>query len=350
MRIKKFTGKTMREAVEGLRREFGDDAVILHTAQKRRWFFGRIGPRYYEVLGAYDPNYQQRNVNVSVNTHSQTAPTLAVKEQANGEGRLEWSESIQELYSRLVEREIPKELAQDLIKDALSELPKAEWNNVNLIWGRLAQVMADRIVTVAPWDFADRQKIVILIGPTGVGKTTTVAKLAANFALVDQRSVAMITVDTYRIAAVEQLRTYAEIIGVSLEVAYSPKELRDGVAKHKDKDLILIDTAGRSQNNQVQMAELRNFLEGIEAEIHLVVSATTKLRDIDEIVRIFSQLSPDRIIVTKLDETTTHGVILQASMRAQVPLAFVTTGQGVPEDIEVASGERLAQLILGDKR
>lgn len=340
-------GKTMQEAVERLRREFGDDAVILHTAQKRRWFFGRIGPRYYEVLGAYDPNYQRHPAN-SQSMQKQTAASAAAGQSGAAVKRLEWSEAIQELYGRLVDREIPKALAQELIKESLSELPKQEWNNLNRVWARLAEAVAQRIATVDAWDFSDQQRIVILIGPTGVGKTTTVAKLAANFALVDQRSVAMITVDTYRIAAVEQLRTYAEIIGVPLEVAYSPKELREGVAKFKEKDLILIDTAGRSQNNHLQMAELKSYLEGIDAEIHLVVSATTKLRDIDEIVRIFSQLPLDRIIVTKLDETTTHGVILQTCVRAEVPLAFVTTGQGVPEDIEVASGERLAQLILGD--
>ncbi len=337
----------MQEAVEGLRREFGDDAVILHTSQKRRWFFGRIGPRHYEVLGAYDPNYKKRTPN-STSAQPRVAASLTTQHSDAATDRAEWSDAIQELYGRLVEREIPKTLAQELIKEALGALPKQEWNDLNRIWAYLAEAVEKRITTVDPWDFSQQQKIVVLIGPTGVGKTTTVAKLAANFALVDQRSVAMITVDTYRIAAVEQLRTYAEIIGVPLEVAYSPKELRQGVSKFKGKDLILIDTAGRSQNNHLQMAELKSYLEGIDAEIHLVVSATTKLRDIDEIVRIFSQLRLDRIIVTKLDETSTHGAILQTCVRAKAPLAFVTTGQGVPEDIEVASGKRLAQLILGD--
>lgn len=342
-------GKTMQEAVESLRREFGDDAVILHTSHKRRWFFGRIGPRHYEVLGAYDPNYAKRTPN-SPSTPTRTAASVETEQDKASADRAEWSAAIQGLYGKLVEREIPKGLAQELIKEALTSLPKQEWSNIHRIWAHLEQAVERRITTVDPWDFSQQQRIVVLIGPTGVGKTTTVAKLAANFALVDQRSVAMITVDTYRIAAVEQLRTYAEIIGVPLEVAYNPKELRRGVAKFKDKDLILIDTAGRSQNNHLQLAELKSYLEGIDAEVHLVVSATTKLRDIEEIVRVFSQLRLDRIIITKLDETTTHGAILQTCVRAEAPLAFVTTGQGVPEDIEVASGKRLAQLILGDLR
>ena len=341
----------MQEAVEKLRSEFGSDAVILHTSHKRRWFFGKIGPRHYEVLGAHDPDNQpRRRRNNAVNGEAPLrAPAAAGQDTASPE-RSEWSEAVQALYVKLVGRDIPKELAQKLIKETLSELPKAEWSNVNKVWDRLAAVVARHITTVEPWDFTGEQKIVVLIGPTGVGKTTTIAKLAANFALVDERSVALITVDTYRIAAVDQLRTYADIIAVPLEVAYSPQDLRAALAKFKDKDLILIDTAGRSQHSHLQIAELKSYLEGIEAEKHLVVSATTKMRDVDEIVRIFSQLSPNRVTVTKLDETSSHGVILHTCMRAEVPLAFVTTGQGVPEDIEVADGERLAQLILGDVR
>ena len=158
----------------------------------------------------------------------------------------------------------------------------------------------------------------------------------------------VITIDTYWIAAVDQLKTYADIIGIPIQVAYSPKELREAITKMHDRDLILIDTAGRSQNNEIQIAELRNYLEGLNVEIHLVLSATTKEADIEDVIRVFGVLPIDRIIVTKLDETTSHGVILQACSLANVPIAFLTTGQGVPEDIEVADGQRIAELILGD--
>ena len=188
----------------------------------------------------------------------------------------------------------------------------------------------------------------MLVGPTGVGKTTTIAKIAANFSLIDAKKVGLITVDTYRIAAVDQLKRYAEIIGIPLHVAFDPQELKEGIAKMKDRDLILIDTAGRSQNNFLQINELKNYLQDVDAEIHLVISATTKSTDVDEIVRAFGQVSIDRVIITKLDETTSYGVILQTCQRTRAPLSFVTTGQGVPEDIEVATGEKLAQLILGD--
>lgn len=357
MRVKKFTGKTVQEAVEDLRREFGDDAVVLHVVQRRPWFFGRVGPKRYEVTGAIDPNEKKngdktrpqtitkrQNTNPYVNRQE---PVLANKLETSDTDP-EWSESIQKLYGKLVRCDIPKDIAQSVLKEALATLPQSEWNDANKVWNSLQSAIATRVITVEPWEFDEDQKVVILIGPTGVGKTTTIAKLAANFSLVGGRDVGVVTMDTYRIAAVEQLKTYADIIGLPVQVAYSPKDLREAIARMNDKDLILVDTAGRSQNNHIQMAELKNYLQGINAEIHLVVSATTKQRDVDEIVKVFSQLPIDRVIVTKLDETAAHGIILQTCERAQAPLAFITTGQGVPEDIEVASGEKIAQLILGE--
>lgn len=347
MRVKKFTGKTIQEAVDCLRAEFGRDAVILHTSQKRRWLWGKVGPKRYEVLGAIDPNF-----NKAQNSRPQPraqAPQAVQREQGQS-SRTDpgWSEAIQNLFGRLVRLDIPKDLAQELIREVLTRLPKADWNDETKIWSTVVGVVADRIKTAEPWEFTGGPKVVVLIGPTGVGKTTTIAKLAANFALIAGRSVGLITVDTYRIAAVEQLKTYAEIIGLPVHVAYSPKELREGVAKLSDRDLILIDTAGRSQNNHLQIAELKSYLEGLEAEINLVISATTKPRDVDEIIKTFGQLPIQRVIVTKLDETNVYGVILHTCERAGVPLAFVTTGQGVPEDIDVASSEKIARLILGD--
>ncbi len=338
----------MQEAVESLRQEYGRDAVILHTIQKRRWLWGRLGPKRYEVLGAIDPTFKSPQTN--------TKPH-ALEHAASSEGGLNhdasrldpsMSEAVQSLYGRLVRRDIPKDVTQGLLKDVLTRLPKQDWNDEAKIWTRLCSLVAERVATVDPWEFSGDQRIVVLIGPTGVGKTTTIAKIAANFSLIGDKNVGLITVDTYRIAAVEQLKTYAEIIGIPVQVAYSPRELKDCIERMADRDLILIDTAGRSHNNYLQIGELKNYLEGIEAEIHLVISATTKSRDVDEIIKAFGQVSIDRVIITKLDETATYGVVLQTCERTKAPLSFVTTGQGVPEDIEVATNDKIAQLILGD--
>ena len=195
--------------------------------------------------------------------------------------------------------------------------------------------------------YSSKPKVVALIGPTGVGKTTTLAKIAAKFVLEQGARVALITADTYRISAVEQLKTYSDILGLPLEIVYNPEALRNAIEKHKDKQLILIDTAGRSQYNEYQMKELSGLLS-IDADIekHLVMSATTKTSDGVELLENFSICQPDRVIFTKVDETGTHGIILNILHRRKVALSYITNGQSVPDDIEPASVERLAELLL----
>lgn len=192
-----------------------------------------------------------------------------------------------------------------------------------------------------------RPKIVALIGPTGVGKTTTLAKIAANFVLDKGVSAAMITADTYRISAVEQLKTYSDIIGLPLEIVYSPDALKKAIEKHRNKQLILIDTAGRSQYNDYQMQELCELLSvDKNIEKHLVMSATTKNRDAEEILERFLLCKPDRIIFTKTDETSCPGIVLNIMHKKKIALAYLTNGQSVPDDIYPASIEKLAELLL----
>ena len=193
-----------------------------------------------------------------------------------------------------------------------------------------------------------RPKIVALIGTTGVGKTTTIAKIAAKFVLERGISVALITADTYRISAVDQLKTYSDIIGLPLEIVYSPAELRPALRKHRGKKLILIDTAGRSQNNEYQMNELKEFLAADPSiEKHLVLSATTKERDAEAILERFSACRPDRILLTKTDETESIGFIVNLLFDRRLALSYFTNGQSVPDDIEPAKPEALAKLMLG---
>lgn len=192
-----------------------------------------------------------------------------------------------------------------------------------------------------------RPKIVALIGTTGVGKTTTIAKIAAKFVLERGVSVALVTADTYRISAVDQLKTYSDIIGLPLEIVYSPAELAPALKKHKNKKLILIDTAGRSQNNEYQMNELREFLAvDPSIEKHLVLSATTKERDAEAILARFADCRPDRLLFTKTDETESIGAIVNLLFDKRIALSYITTGQSVPDDIEPAKPEALARLLL----
>ncbi len=190
-------------------------------------------------------------------------------------------------------------------------------------------------------------RIMALVGPTGVGKTTTIAKLAAMHALNRGVSVAMITTDNFRVGAVEQLKTYAKIMDLPLEVASSGVELNAALAKHSDKDLILIDTAGRSPKDSERIDELRGYLEctpGIEA--YLCLSATTRSYELDEVIATFGVLPISRLLFTKLDESRKFGCIVETYLKHKLPLSYLSTGQKVPEDLEVATPRKIASLVV----
>ncbi len=190
-------------------------------------------------------------------------------------------------------------------------------------------------------------KIVALVGTTGVGKTTTLAKIAAKFVLEQGIGAALITADTYRISAVEQLKTYSDILGLPIEIVYTPQELALAIDRHKDKELILIDTAGRSQYSESQMYELQEFLKtNPRIEKHLVISASVKLNDAKEIIKKFSAVEPEKVIITKIDETSNFGTVINLLRYENLPLSYLTTGQSVPDDIEVGSPDSLAALLL----
>jgi len=191
-------------------------------------------------------------------------------------------------------------------------------------------------------------RIVAMIGPTGVGKTTTIAKLAAQHALMEDRRVGLLTVDTYRVAAVDQLRTFADIMRIPVKVASTPEEARSRLSALGGRDLVLVDTAGRSQNAEQRVRELGELMQALEPdEIHLVVSATTKAEDMVAIVREFGKLGANRLVFTKIDETSVYGPLLTAAHVAGLPVSYLATGQKVPEDLEVAVTERLVDLVLG---
>ncbi|MRR05584.1 MAG: flagellar biosynthesis protein FlhF [Deltaproteobacteria bacterium] len=193
-------------------------------------------------------------------------------------------------------------------------------------------------------------KIVALVGPTGVGKTTTIAKLAALYTVGRKAKIALVTIDTFRVGAVEQLKTYSRIMGVPLEVASTPKDLEKALAAHTDKDLILIDTVGRSPKDKETIEGLRSMLDSsFTIETHLCVAATTRERELRGIVESFKALPISRLLFTKLDESSSFGSIVNLQIENKLPLSYFTRGQRVPEDIEPASGKKVAELILGEE-
>lgn len=316
-----------------------------------------------EKLASAESDAEQLTSEKEVETASEDATDLDVKEQEI----LDLQNQLEEMKSMLVEMSRNKDevggipnlqrameaqgISQHVLEDMISKLNGTEilapQNSIKALkalekYVRKAIRIANGITL-----YSDKPKIVALIGPTGVGKTTTLAKIAAKFVLEEGAKVALITADTYRISAVEQLKTYSDILGLPLEIVYNPQALQEAIEKHRDKQLILLDTAGRSQYNAYQMKELSELLN-IDADIekHLVMSATTKTSDGLELLDNFSLCKPDRVIFTKVDETKTHGIILNILHRRKAALSYLTNGQSVPDDIEPASIEKLAELLL----
>lgn len=247
-------------------------------------------------------------------------------------------------------RELAKSgVSTDLIRkivDTLNTLPPQSDNQS--INGRLSETFGRLIKFAgAPRLKKNSPRIIALVGPTGVGKTTTTAKLAAMYALNRGNKVALITMDIFRVGAVEQLKTYSRIMGIPLEVASTPKELEKAVEKHSACDLIFIDTAGRSHKDKEKLDEMKSFLENkIPVEVYLCLSATTKDRELEEILHRFSIFQVSKVVFTKIDESESLGNMVNLLMKDNLSIAYFTNGQRVPEDIEVATSAKLADMIL----
>lgn len=259
-----------------------------------------------------------------------------------------WPQALQKWADFLADRGINENLVKLLIKHVQQTLSPEEWLDNELVFARLeanVRQICGQIGPIQPG--LDKPRVVALIGATGVGKTTTIGKLAAGFSIVDKRRVALITVDTYRVAAVEQLKTFGEIIGVPVKVVMNPAGLREAIDSFADRELIFIDTAGRSPYHDLHMADLREFLEQARPDFTmLVLSATTQYADQLKVYRRFESLTT-HLIFTKLDETGSAGSILNILGQTTLPTAYLTNGQNVPDDIEAATPSRLTRCVLG---
>jgi len=261
-------------------------------------------------------------------------------------------QALTECYLKLLEAEVAAELADEIVGAVRDELNRAELADPGVVRQAVLRRLAAFIPVCDCPPAAQRAPdgrplTIALIGPTGVGKTTTLAKLAATYRLRQSRSVALITSDTYRIAAVDQLRTYANIIGLPLRVALTPAEMSQACEESADADAVLIDTAGRSQLDTRRLDELRAFLDAARPhQTHLVLSSTASEAVLSDAVHRFGQLSPTHIIFTKLDEAVNFGVLINTARRIKARLSFVTTGQEVPDQIEPGNADRLARLVL----
>jgi len=247
-------------------------------------------------------------------------------------------------YNRLIDSEVKKEIAHRLIKE-ISE-------NDNLPHDSLAEkkfvsALADFFPVAGPLKLKNGSPVkVAFVGPTGAGKTTTLAKLAAHCCINKQKKVSIITADTYRIAAIEQIKMFAEIVKVNLQVIFSPDELDDALKECAGDDIVFIDTAGRSQRNTEHMGELNTFISRLQPdEVHLVLSATTKDSDLADIIQRYNSVNVNRLLFTKLDETVRIGNIFNIVNECRIPVSYFTIGQSVPDDIELAQIARFVKHL-----
>jgi flagellar biosynthesis protein FlhF len=258
-------------------------------------------------------------------------------------------EELFDYYLQMVQSQVAAEIASEIIKTLRNALRPDQLKNPQLVREKITEQLEKmlpvtggivRKKTVGP-------HVVALIGPTGVGKTTTIAKLAANLKLREHHTVGLITIDTFRIAAVDQLKKYADILDIPLKVVGSPDELRQAIDSMSDREFVLIDTSGRSPADTLKLQELKNFIAvAAPDEVHLVLSSTASQECIEAAIERFSKVRVDNILYTKLDEAVHVGVVLNVARKVNKSLSYVTTGQDVPDDIEVGKSRRLAQLIL----
>jgi len=257
--------------------------------------------------------------------------------------------SMFDLFTELIDAEVCEDIAREWIERISASAAAEDLDDPVLLRARLSRLIEEEIVCNGPIRVTPgHRRLVALVGPTGVGKTTTIAKLAANFHLRDRCRVGLITVDTYRIAAVEQLRTYADIIDLPMEVVSTPREMREAVARLADLDLILMDTAGRSPRDEVKIQELKSMLAEAGAdEVHLVLSGVTSAASMKKTAERFARVGATSLVLTKLDEATGLGSLLPLLRDCRLPLSYVTNGQNVPDDIAAADRRKLARIVLG---
>jgi flagellar biosynthesis protein FlhF len=390
MDVKTYRARSMQEALALVARDLGPDAAVLHTREVSgplRWLLGgrkievtastsvAVPSRLAEIdeeeyadddAACYEPIEHQASSIQYPASHNADFDYRAkfrsdLKNQLDNlsvmvEDLCRWPqatparevpESLFHLFTDLIDAELSEDLARELIDRVRQS--GADVSDARTAKARIARMIEDEIATSGPLPLVPGQRrIVALVGPTGVGKTTTIAKLAANFRLREKRRVGLITVDTYRIAAVEQLRTYADIIDLPMEVVSTPREMRQAVARLADLDLVLVDTAGRSHRDEVKIQELKSMLAEAQAdEVQLVLSSAAAGNSLAKIAEKFAEVGTTSILLTKLDEATGLGNLLPLVRSSRLPLSYVTNGQNVPDDIQPADSKKLARTMLG---
>lgn len=405
MKIQKFQASTYEEAVLKAKIEMGDDILVWQKKiVKTGGFFGFFAQENIEILVSNKKNMAPsaqpqamkkpilpapvaRNINPKVYDNRENQPRIMPEKSIVSEKMLpqdynhlkkereeiyqdisilrqdikslmtyakninfdQEKSSIQKVKNYLKDMEMHSSHIAMLTDGIENEIPPEMLINQCFIRRKIRHILSQKIKIDNELVLDKKPKIIALAGPTGVGKTVSIAKLATNYSLKFDNDVAMITLDTYKLGATEQLKSYGEVIDVPAEIAFSADEFRSLVDKHKDKQLILVDTAGKSQRNFKDIQELKQYMDMVpEAEIHLVISALVKYQDMVDIYERFSNIGIDKIAFTKIDECALFGPMLSLLLHSSLPASFMTNGQDVPKDLYFSSSQEIANLLLPD--
>lgn len=415
MTINKYQGRTQEEAIRIAKEQLGENAVIMNVRPiKSKGLFHFLKDSAYEVTAAVEEQQPvakssgfaiQDNINFSADEEIkipiQLQETVARREtnrqaevlKRESQNRLEERiENIQDLlekklapaetetaksqskreektakmtkeqeegmkflkmiYGIMLENEINEKYANVILEDI--EKVVRGGSSVDYILSSIYQKMILKFGQPRSIEFGEKKpKVVFFIGPTGVGKTTTIAKVASKFKLDAGKKVALLSADTYRIAAAEQLKTYANILDTPFSIVYAPEELNQAIAQLADYDLILVDTAGFSHKNMEQKDDIKKLVNSLdkkyEKEVFLVVSATAKYKDLVNIADVYHDIADYKLIFTKLDETSAYGNLLNIRLYSGADLSYTTNGQNVPDDIELFHTQKIVKQLLGGK-
>ena len=376
MNIRTFTGASEDKVTAQVKQAFGRDAVILSTRRvKQEGLWGLVGRTVIEVEACNGRDLvRARSMARRIEPRPAAPPAGGLSGEilreiqslkntlAEVAGRIQGdvpdlTPELQDAYRGLVENEVAQDIAGAIVKSLNEKLSREQLRDPEVLRAHLRKVLEERLQTsgpiVAPGASAQagRSRRIAFVGPTGVGKTTTLAKVAAQLCLRGRASVGLVTIDVYRLAAVEQLRSCANILRVPLRVADNPAELARSVAAFSGCDVTLIDTVGRSQHDALKINELKSFLDAAQPdEVHLVMSLAANAKTNCKVIENFMPLGVTQIVLTKLDEVDeTFGLILNVMSRVDKKLSYITFGQSVPDDIEPGIPGRLARLILREE-
>ncbi len=391
MRVKIFEGKTEEEAIQKAKTTLGSNVVVLNTKKyTKKSFLPMFSSSRVEITAAIDSsngpnstkdayvysnnkinigsndseieirnkdekikNYEQeiRILNEKISKSDELIGTLTkdILEVSTGsnQGIFYRNKFLQKYYLKMINSDVLEDVAKELVSEL--ESTSESLLTDEYVFNHLRTRIIESIGEPSPINaFDSKKKVIFFIGSTGVGKTTTIAKITSRFVLENNLSVGLITADTYRIAAVEQLKVYADILGTEVKVVYNNNDMQLAVNKMApNKDIVFIDTAGRSHKNVENMSELFELIKTTENnECYVVLSLATKTEDLLSIVNVYGLRLNFKIIFTKEDETLTLGNILNVCYKCKAKVSYITNGQSVPNDIKVISPERVAELIL----